>query len=150
MRKLLIGAFWALMLTSCQKTIEEATDKVNVIDSEIKSARCPGNGGGEFNLANNRIIFESISEYEWLIDTATESQQNQFFSDLETNYGFVSLNDFRNDTSGALNSYSSNTSASRANADSIDEDFFGGLLNPDGVIEIGPYLMKIDGVNGYC
>src|SRR5687767_15816643 len=122
MRKLFIGALWILMLTSCQKTIEKATEKQNVIDSEIKSARCPGNGGGEFNLSNNRIIFESISEYEWLIDTATNNQKNQFISDIKSQYGFVSLNDFRKDTTGGLNAYSTNPANSRANADSVDEE----------------------------
>jgi len=57
------------------------------------------------------------------------------------------LNDKAKDTSS-----SSDPSLifAKANADSIDSEFFGEVLNPEGVVQIANYIFRINAVTGYC
>jgi hypothetical protein len=106
------------------------------------------------------VVFESCEEYEFLIDTLDANDKATFVGELESVDYFFSLNDaaafdpgytiVEGDT--ILNNYDPlyDVSFAKENADSIDNDFFGEILNPDGVVQIGDFILKINAITGQC
>jgi hypothetical protein len=125
MKKLIFGAMsFALMgfvLSGCKKEQKLKPTNETSID-------------GQFNVSSNgkMLVFESVESYEKSIEFQTAEKREKLLSE-------ISKLNFKN-------YFSVEHSVSKSGNDSVQEmdDFFGQLLNEDGIIQIGDYIYKVN------
>jgi hypothetical protein len=125
MKKLFFSAMCIALvgvgLTGCKK--EQKLNSTNEVS--INS---------QFNVSSNgkMLVFGSVESYEKSIELQSAEKREKFLSD-------ISKLNFKN-------YFSVEHSESKSGNDSVQEmdDFFGQLLNEDGIIQIGDYIYKVN------
>src|SRR3954471_15222273 len=89
------------------------------------------------SVKNNRLVFATRADYERAVNESKPDVRGQVFERLKMLNGFTSLAA----TSGATE----RTAGGRPNPSAlIADDGFRSLLNPDLVVQIGDYIVKVN------
>ncbi|HJQ26434.1 MAG TPA: Ig domain-containing protein [Blastocatellia bacterium] len=88
-------------------------------------------------VKNNRLNFTTRADYERAVNESNPDVRAQVFERLKTLKGFTSL--------AATTPTTERTAGGRANASAlITDDHFRSILNPDLVVQIGDYIVKVN------
>lgn len=121
MKKLVFGGLFLALVgigfVGCKK--ENNLNNSNLINND-------------FSANGKMLVFESVESYEKSIEFQTVEKREKFLSD-------ISKLNFKN-------YFSVEHTESKSGNDSVQEmdDFFGQLLNEDGIIQIGDYIYKVN------
>jgi len=126
MKNLLFLAAIAAVLTvfnGCQKEESRSLDVV------VKTTLDPELAAIHFSVDEKRLVFENETEYQKLINYLAK-KGNTYFPEFEKEVGFESYRlRYKND---------------EAKYQKIEDDLFATLINPEGVLQVGRYLFRVD------
>lgn len=92
----------------------------------------------QFNLsvAENRLVFKSVSDYERAVSITNPKESSAFLEQVNSMEGFVSVSE------------KNNMETAKRRGDELDllldDDFMSSILNSDGTVQIGNYIILID------
>lgn len=92
---------------------------------------------------DNLLKFDKISSYEDLLENQGEEAQEQLIRQIASNKGFISMQRFYTDQD-AKRAYQRKNGRSYAVENPVEDEFLASILNPDGIVQIGEWLFKVN------
>ena len=115
----------------------------DALDEEISELSSTSLIEGKVSIADGRLKVVSLTDWEWLTSHDQEETQIQLLSELGSKRDFTSLLAVVEDAEVAKSYISKGGRVLDTDGLLVDE-FFYSLLTPEGLIELGPYLVKVN------
>jgi len=87
------------------------------------------------SLVGDRLAFATVADYRRVVDQPTEATRAQWARTLAAQRGFVSL---------AQRQPSPGRGGAGSRAGLVRDEYFAGILNPAGVVQIGEWIIRVD------
>jgi hypothetical protein len=94
-------------------------------------------------VVNDHLKFNDLSYYEKVVEDQDLNLKEQLNEQISGTQNFISLRRFYEDKN-ARQQYLSKSGRQYAKENPVEDDFLASILNPDGVVQIGEWIFKVN------